>query len=284
MYALLSLIGTAGGRLVVVLDRFTGPVRLPAPPTASAPAPAARATAAPVPAVAELRSVDFAYGPAARPVLDRLDLTLRPGDRLAVVGPSGSGKSTLASVLAGVAAPTGGEVRWLGRPAGELDPTAVRTLLPQQPYVFSGTLRDNLRYLRPKARDRELSATVAAIGLDALVERLGGLDTPLDPRRLSPGERQLVALGRAHLTTAPLLILDEATSELDPEAEARAEGALAERAGAVLTIAHRIGSAYRAGRVLVMDGTRTVEGTPAELLDRSALFRDLAGRWSHIPG
>ncbi|WP_323450005.1 ABC transporter ATP-binding protein [Streptomyces yaizuensis] len=306
LHALLTLVGTAGGRLVVVLDRFTGPVRLPVPPVPAAAAGAREDGPAgtldglpgrspkagrpqapgrrPAPATAELRSVSFAYGPAARPVLDRLDLTLRPGDRLAVVGPSGSGKSTLAAVLAGVETPTGGEVRWLGRPARELAPTAVRTLLPQTPYVFSGTLRENLRYLRPEARDRELAATVAAIGLDPVVERLGGLDAPLDPRRLSPGERQLVALGRAHLTTAPLLILDEATSELDPAAEARAERALAGRAGAVLIIAHRIGSADRAARVLVMDGTRTVEGTPAELLDRSALFRDLAGRWSRTPG
>ncbi|MER6913425.1 ABC transporter ATP-binding protein [Streptomyces sp. NPDC000594] len=299
--ALLTLVGSAGGRLVVVLDRFTGPVRLPLPPPeqpgkpehpeqpehpgkplppGARPAP----PVTPVTPVAELRSVTFAYGPAARPVLDRLDLAIRPGDRLAVVGPSGSGKSTLAAVLAGVAAPTGGEVRWLGRPAREGEPTAVRTLLPQTPYVFSGTLRDNLRYLRPDAGEREIAATVAALGLEPLVARAGGLDAPLDPRRISPGERQLVALGRAHLSTAPLLILDEATSELDPAAEVRAERALAGRTGALLIIAHRIGSAERADRVLVMDGTRTVEGTPAELLDRSALFRDLAGRWSRVPG
>ncbi|MER5770970.1 ABC transporter ATP-binding protein [Streptomyces sp. NPDC001985] len=279
LHALLTVLGTAGGRLVVVLDRFTGAAPLPPAPGADprrAPAP----RPAPVVPTAELRAVSFAYGPAARPVLDRLDLTLRSESRLAVVGPSGSGKSTLAAVLAGVAAPTGGEVRWLGRPATEVEPTSVRTLLPQQPYVFTGTLRDNLRYLRPAARDPEISATVAAIGLHELLERLGGLDAPLDPRLLSQGERQLVALGRAHLTTAPLLILDEATSHLDPVAEARAECALAERAGALVVIAHRLTSAARAGRVLVMDGTRTVCGTPAELLAESALYRDLTGHWS----
>ncbi|GGZ61423.1 ABC transporter ATP-binding protein [Streptomyces inusitatus] len=283
VHALLSMLGTAGGRLVVVLDRFTGPAPLP-PADPPVPTPVPAPTARPRPPVAELRGVSFAYGPAARPVLDRLDLTLGEGDRLAVVGPSGSGKSTLAAVLAAVAAPTGGEVRWLGRPAQGQRPTAVRTLLPQQPYVFTGTLRDNLRYLRPGARDREIAETVAAIGLGELSDRLGGPDAPLDPGRLSPGERQLIALGRAHLTTAPLLILDEATSSLDAAAEARAESALAERTGALVVIAHRLSSAARAGRVLVMDGTHTTLGTPSELLAGSALYRDLAGRWSGVPG
>ncbi|MFI1016406.1 ATP-binding cassette domain-containing protein [Streptomyces sp. NPDC020965] len=277
VHAFLSVIGQAGGRLVVVLDRFTRPVSLPLPPEAH---PAHGRPLPPAPVTAELRSVSFAYGPSARPVLDRLDLTLRPGDHVAVVGPSGSGKSTLAAVLAGVVPPTGGEVRWLGRPAGELEPTAVRTLLPQRAYVFSGTLRDNLRYLRPDARDPEIAAAVEAIGLGPLVDRLGGLDAPFDPLRLSQGERQLVALGRACLTTAPLLVLDEATSELDPAAEARAESALADRAGALVVIAHRLTSAARARRVLVMDGTTTVCGTPAELLAGSALYRDLTGLWT----
>ncbi|MFF3558053.1 ATP-binding cassette domain-containing protein [Streptomyces tsukubensis] len=284
--ALLAALGTAGGRLLVVLDRFTGRSELPPDPAA---APDGRGaahrtaphTAAVVPVPrAELRQVSFAYGPRARPVLDRLDLRLLPGDHLAVVGPSGSGKSTLAAVLAGVAQPTAGEVRWLGRPAAGQEATAVRTLLPQQPYVFTGTLRDNLRYLRPGAPDGDLAAAVTAIGLDALADRLGGLDAPLDPRRLSQGERQLIALGRAHVATAPLLVLDEATSHLDPAAEARAETALAARADTLVVVAHRLSSARRAARVLVMDGTRTEEGTPDELLTRSALFRELTGRWA----
>ncbi|MGW6458306.1 ATP-binding cassette domain-containing protein [Streptomyces sp. NPDC055078] len=279
LHALMSVLGTAGGRLVVVLDRFTG--RAPLPP--APPPPPVLPTSPPSSMTAELRSVSFAYGPGARPVLDRLDLTLRRGDHLAVVGPSGSGKSTLAAVLAGVAAPTGGEVRWLGRPATAPEATAVRTLLPQRAYVFTATLRENLRYLRPAARDREIAATVAAIGLGPLVERLGGLDEPLDPLWLSPGERQLVALGRAYLATAPLLILDEATSHLDPAAEARAETALAERTDTLVVIAHRLTSAARARRVLVMDGTRTVCGTQAELLAGSSLYRDLTGCWTPAP-
>ncbi|MFI2213194.1 ATP-binding cassette domain-containing protein [Streptomyces sp. NPDC020141] len=303
LHALLSMLGTAGGRLVVVLDRFTGPAPLPPPPSAHPehrpehlpepsehrPEPRGRGRSGPGPAgraghpTAELRGVAFAYGPEARPVFEGLDLRLEAGGRLAVVGPSGSGKSTLAAVLAGVAAPTAGEVRWLGRPAAGQEPTSVRTLLPQRAYVFSGTLRDNLRYLRPAARDPEVAAAVEAVGLQRLTERLGGPDAPLDPGRLTLGERQLIALGRAHLTTAPLLILDEATSHLDPAAEALAERALAERAGTLVVIAHRLTSAARAERVLVMDGTRTETGTPSELLAGSALYRDLAGHWAGAP-
>ncbi|MFE7130630.1 ATP-binding cassette domain-containing protein [Streptomyces sp. NPDC057638] len=277
VHALLSVIGTAGGRLVVVLDRFTGPVPAPARPEDH---PAHGRPLPPADVLAELRSVSFAYGPAARPVLDRLDLRIRKGERLAVVGPSGSGKSTLAAVLAAVAAPTGGELRWLGRAPGELEPTAVRTLLPQRAHVFGGTLRDNLRYLRPGATGPELALAVAAIGLEELVARLGGLDGTVDPARLSPGERQLIALGRAHLATAPLLILDEATSHLDPAAEARAEAALAARAQALVVIAHRLDSARRADRVLVMDGTDTLIGTPTGLLASSPLYRELTGLWA----
>ncbi|WP_406094331.1 ATP-binding cassette domain-containing protein [Streptomyces sp. NBC_01013] len=330
VHALMSMLGTAGGRLVVVLDRFTDPVKppgepapapgvgvartgAPAPPhavvaaRAEPPAPAAAAdpptappgaaaavpaprTGAPAPPcplpaadLVELRGVSFAYGPSAQPVLDHLDLVIRAGDRLAVVGPSGSGKSTLAAVLAGVVAPTRGEVRWHGRPTSAVDPRCVRTLLPQQAYVFSASLRDNLRYLRPDAPGRDLTAAVAALGLEPLCERLGGLDARVEPTRLTLGERQLIALGRAHVGTAPLLVLDEATSHLDPAAEARAETALAARAGTLVVIAHRLSSARRADRILVVDGSRTVLGTSAELLRSSALYRDLTGSWAPGP-
>ncbi|MFF8294427.1 ABC transporter ATP-binding protein [Streptomyces globisporus] len=280
--ALMTMLGTAGGRLVVVLDRFT---QAP-PPPADEPAPSAAGDApppSPGPArdtpVAELHEVTFAYGPRAHPVLDRLSLTVGAGEHLAVVGPSGSGKSTLAAVLAGTERPTGGAVRWRGHPARPADATSVRVLLPQHAYVFSGSLRDNLRYLRPDARDREIGAMADAVGLDALLARLGSLDAAVEPGRLSQGERQLVALGRAYLAAPPLLILDEATSRLDPAAETRAELAFAALPGALVVIAHRLSSARRADRTLVMDGPRTQCGTPSELLRSSALYRDLSGLW-----
>ncbi|XUZ27808.1 ATP-binding cassette domain-containing protein [Streptomyces sp. RMIT01] len=288
--ALMTMLGTAGGRLVVVLDRFTDapppPADAPRPPAADgSPCPPA-ADGSPPPhnvaratPVAELHAVSFAYGPRAYPVLDRLSLTVGAGEHLAVVGPSGSGKSTLAAVLAGTERPTGGAVRWRGRPARPADATSVRVLLPQHAYVFSGSLRDNLRYLRPDVGDREIAAMAQAVGLDALLSRLGSLDADVEPERLSQGERQLVALGRAYLAAPPLLILDEATSRLDPAAETRAELAFAALPGALVVVAHRLSSARRADRTLVMDGPRTRCGTHGELLRSSALYRDLSGLW-----
>ncbi|MFE6918715.1 ATP-binding cassette domain-containing protein [Streptomyces rubiginosohelvolus] len=280
--ALMTMLGTAGGRLVVVLDRFTNapppPADEPAPATSDGSPPPPRNSARNIP-VAELHEVTFAYGPRAHPVLDRLSLAVGAGEHLAVVGPSGSGKSTLAAVLAGTERPTGGTVRWRGRPARPADATSVRVLLPQHAYVFSGSLRDNLRYLRPDARDREIAAMADAVGLDTLLSRLGSLDAAVEPDRLSQGERQLVALGRAYLAAPPLLILDEATSRLDPAAETRAELAFATLPGALVVVAHRLSSARRADRTLVMDGPRTRCGTPGELLRSSALYRDLSGLW-----
>ncbi|NED07983.1 ABC transporter ATP-binding protein [Streptomyces sp. SID6648] len=280
--ALMTMLGTAGGRLVVVLDRFTDapppPADEPAPATSDGSPPPPRNPARNIP-VAELHEVTFAYGPRAHPVLDRLSLAVGAGEHLAVVGPSGSGKSTLAAVLAGTERPTGGTVRWRGRPARPADATSVRVLLPQHAYVFSGSLRDNLRYLRPDARDREIAAMADAVGLDTLLSRLGSLDAAVEPDLLSQGERQLVALGRAYLAAPPLLILDEATSRLDPAAETRAELAFATLPGALVVVAHRLSSARRADRTLVMDGPRTRCGTPGELLRSSALYRDLSGLW-----
>lgn len=276
---LMTMLSTVGGRLLVVLDRFTD-----APPPPAEDEAEDHGHDRGVPAhqdapVAELDAVTFAYGPAAHPVLDRLSLTVAVGEHLAVVGPSGSGKSTLAAVLAGVEAPEAGSVRWLGRPVRAADATSVRVLLPQHAYVFTGSLRDNLRYLRPDATDRAVAATVDALGLAPLVARLGSLDALLEPDRLSQGERQLVALGRAHLAAPPLIVLDEATSRLDPAAEARAELAFAALPSALVVVAHRLSSAHRADRILVMDGPRTRCGTSAELLRTSALYRDLAGLW-----
>ncbi|MFJ8847533.1 ATP-binding cassette domain-containing protein [Streptomyces cyaneofuscatus] len=273
--ALMTMLSTVGGRLLVVLDRFTDAPPPPAEDESDSQAPPPRDHAP----VAELRAVTFAYGPAAHPVLDRLSLTVAPGEHLAVVGPSGSGKSTLAAVLAGVEAPTGGAVLWHGRPVRGADATSVRVLLPQHAYVFTGSLRDNLRYLRPDASDRSIAAMIDALGLDPLLSRLGSLDATLEPDRLSQGERQLVALGRAYLAARPLTILDEATSRLDPAAETRAELAFAALPGALVVVAHRLSSARRADRILVMDGPRTRCGTSAELLRTSALYRDLAGLW-----
>ncbi|MFC9292032.1 ATP-binding cassette domain-containing protein, partial [Streptomyces sp. NPDC057052] len=225
----------------------------------------------------------LSYGVRAEPVLDSLDLRVAPGEHLAVVGPSGIGKSTLTRLVAGTLAPSGGEVRVAGRRVtgrAALELAALRTLVPQEAYVFSGTVGDNLAYLRPDADRTDLDAAVGALGLRSLVDRLGGLDGAVRPGELSPAERQSVALARAYLSPAPLLLLDEATCHLDPAAEARAEEALARRPGTLLVVAHRLSSAVRADRVLVLDGVAAVCGRHEEVLARSALYRDLTGHWN----
>jgi ATP-binding cassette subfamily C protein len=229
-----------------------------------------------------LRGISFAYGRHAEPVLRGLDLTVADGEHLTIVGPSGIGKSTLANLLCGLLAPDAGTVEIGGRPvtgrsAAEL--ATVRVLIPQEAYVFAGTVRENLAYLRPAADTAELSAAAAAVGADPLVARLGGLDGPLEPAGLSAGERQLVALARAYLSPAPLAVLDEATCHLDPVAERRAEEAFAARPGTLIVIAHRISSAVRADRVLLLDGTGAVIGDHRSVLAASPLYRELLHAW-----
>lgn len=270
--------GGSGLRLAVTLGRIleTGAPDAPAPPEPAAPVPGA-------PAV-ELRGVTFAYGAGARPVIENLDLVVPHGDHLAVVGPSGIGKSTLAALIAGLAAPGAGEVLVDGRPAG--DPGR-RVLVPQEAYVFGGTLLDNLVYYAPDAGPEEAGRAVDALGLAPLVRDLGGYGARLEPGALTEAQRQCVALCRAYLAPQRLVILDEAAYRLDPAAEARVEEAFARRPGTLVVIAHRISSAMRARRVLVLDGTRAHLGRHADLPAVCPLYRDLTGRWedgSQPPG
>ncbi|MEV0198196.1 ATP-binding cassette domain-containing protein [Nonomuraea sp. NPDC050691] len=208
-----------------------------------------------------------------------LDLSVPEGEHLAVVGPSGAGKSTLAALVSGLLRPDAGEALIGGVPAASADPSA-RVLIPQEAYVFRGTLRENLTYLTPEG---DLDRAVAALGAEELVEAAGGYDAPLDAAALSAGQRQLVALARAYLSPARLVILDEATSCLDPAAEARVERAFARRGGTLVVVAHRITSARRAGRVLLMDGPDVRTGTHDELVRTAPLYADLVGHWQPEP-
>lgn len=296
LHSMMTALGAAGTRLLVVVDRFQDATAAPGPPVPSPPRGGAVHGSRDRPAAAvEVRAVTHAYGPESPPVLDGLHLTVRRGEHLAVVGPSGIGKSTLAGVVSGLVTPGLGTVLLggepvIGRTAREL--AERRVLIPQQAYVFTGSVRDNLLHLRPDATSAELAAAVAVLGAGPLVDRLGGPDAVLDPRELSQGERQLLALCRAYLSPAPLVVLDEATCHLDPAAEARAERAFAARlradgasarAGGLIVVAHRLSSARRADRVLVLDGTTPRLGTHDELLTSSPLYRDLVGHWQHTP-
>ncbi|WP_431913118.1 ATP-binding cassette domain-containing protein [Micromonospora carbonacea] len=286
LHALVQGVGGGGLRYVVTLDRI-----LRACPDEAGGTPVGRPDAAPVPPDGEppavcARRLTFRYGVAARPVLDDAGVTLAAGEHLAVVGPSGAGKSTLAALLSGLLAPQAGSVRLGGVPVADAPPEALarlRALVPQEAYVFTGSLADNLRYLRPDADDATVAAALDALGAGPLAARLGGLAGEVEPAALSAGERQLIAAVRAYLSPAPLVLLDEATCHLDPAAEARVEEAFARRPGTLVVIAHRISSAVRARRVLVLDGARPVVGTHEELLARSATYRELVGHWDDRP-
>ncbi len=233
-----------------------------------------------------LRGVGFGYGAQAEPVITDLSIDIAPGDHLAIVGPSGIGKSSLAGLLAGMLRPTAGEILLDGVPMARYPAAALtrlRVLIPQEAYVFTGTLAENILYLRGTADPLPragLDAAAGALGLSPLVSRLGGYHAVIDPAALSAGERQLIAITRAYLSTAPIAILDEASCHLDPAAEARAEAAFARRPGTLIVIAHRISSALRARRVLVLDGVRAQVGDHDSLLASSPMYRDLAGYWS----
>lgn len=233
-----------------------------------------------------VEGLTFAYAPEAAPVFRDLGFRLAEGAHLAVVGPSGTGKSTLVNLLAGLLPPARGEVLLGETPLGDIEQTDLRRtigLIPQEAYVFAGTLRENIGYLAPGAGEEEISAAVSAVGLDALVARLGGLDAALGAGgvELSHGEAQLVALARVYLSPARIVILDEATSGLTPDAEATAEAAFTGSGVTLIVVAHRISSAARADRVLLLDGDTAVIGTHDELIRLSTTYADLVGHWRH---
>lgn len=234
-----------------------------------------------------LSSVSFAYREG-EPVLHDVDLEIPAGQRLAVVGETGAGKSTVAKLLMRFYDPSTGTVSIDGRDLRDLtneSRAATVTLIPQEDFLFNGTLRDNFRYGKPGASDREIWDVCRAMGIDDWVRSLPeGLDTEVRERgsRFSAGERQLVALGRAFLMDPSVIVLDEATSNLDPETEVRVEGALrvllAGRTAVV--IAHRLRSAERADRVvLIHDGEIVADGTHSELIESSPRYRELVSVW-----
>ena len=233
-----------------------------------------------------VRDLSFSYGASATPIVEGLRLDLPFGDHLAVVGSSGIGKSTLAALLGGVLAPSHGAVEIGGAPLHRRsDRSELVAMVPQESYVFAGSLRDNLTYLRPAATDQQILAAAQAVGLERVLDRLGGLDAEIDLSKsgLSAGERQLVTLARAHLSARPIVILDEATCHLDPAAEERAERAFMETGATLIVVAHRMSATLRAQRVLVMATDGVVVGSHDDSLRSHPLYADLHAFWSPAP-
>ncbi len=278
--AVRTLAGTVGGwllSLAVVLDRLATTTAATTADATAGPAHDSSTPGRETAAEVRLAEVRYGHGGGAVPVLEGLDAALRPGEHVAVVGPSGAGKSTLAALLAGVLVPTAGRVTVGGvRP----EPARQVALVPQEAYVLPGSVRDNLLWLAPDTDDARLASAVALLGAEALVARLGGPAAVLgDPGELSAGERQLLALVRTYLSPAPVVVLDEATCHLDPAAEERVERAFAARPGTLVVVAHRISSALRADRVLLLDGGRGLLARHGDLQVLSPLYRELVGHW-----
>ncbi|MCA9543371.1 MAG: ATP-binding cassette domain-containing protein [Myxococcales bacterium] len=221
------------------------------------------------------------------PVLEHIDLTLQPGQVMALVGPSGGGKSTLAALLSRFYDPEQGRVTLDSHDLRDLDPTWLRQqigVVAQEPVLFATTVAENVRYGRPDASDDAVRAALQAANALAFVEQMPeGLNTPVGERgvQLSGGQKQRVAIARALLADPPLLVLDEATSALDAESEHLVQKALERlmRGRTTLLIAHRLSTVQAADTIAVIDQGRVVQQGPhAELLAAEGLYRQLVQR------
>jgi ATP-binding cassette subfamily B protein len=232
--------------------------------------------------------VTFGYLPD-HPVIEHVDLRIAPGETVACVGPTGAGKSTMAKLVTRFYDPTAGTIRIDGYDLRDVTLASLRRqigVVPQEPFLFAGTLRDNIAFARPAAGDDEVWAAVDAVGLRELVERSpDGLNTELHERgqSVSSGERQLLALARAFLAEPRVVVLDEATSNLDLASELRVEAALdalLEGRTAIL-VAHRLSTAMRADRIIVVDDHRILEtGSHAELVAAGGAYAAMFETWA----
>jgi ATP-binding cassette subfamily B protein len=231
--------------------------------------------------------VSFAYRPG-HPVLEEIDLHIEAGETFALVGPTGAGKSTIAKLVTRFGDPTSGTVRIDGHDLRDVTLASLRRQLgvvPQEPFLFSASLRENLSFADPDLDDASLLAACRDVGLGDLVDRLPeGLDTPCHDRgaSFSSGERQLIALARAFLAQPRVLVLDEATSSLDLRSEQQIERALdvVLEGRTAIVIAHRLATAKRADRIAVVDEHRVVElGTHDELVALGGRYAGMYATW-----
>lgn len=232
----------------------------------------------------EFVHVTFSYDPGLPPILEDINLTVRPGETLALVGPSGAGKSTLLDLLQGFLRPTAGEIRINGQSLSKWPIEEWRqrmAVLRQHTHIFAGTVMDNLRMARPNASfDEVISATRTAKAHDWIVSLPQGYDTTLGEGGygLSGGQIQRLAVARALLKDAPLVLLDEPTAHLDPETEWSMQEGIARLLSGrtVIVVAHRLSTVKRADRIVVMaDGKIVEQGSHTELMAAQGMYRRL---------
>jgi putative ABC transport system ATP-binding protein len=274
-------VAVAGWRKV--LDVLDTPIDIVAP------VPGVRLPAAAPDVVVE--HVSYAYPGDHRLVLRDVSFTIEPGAHVAMVGATGSGKTTVAKLLTRLADPTEGRIVVHGVDLRDAELVTLRrrlVMVPQDGFLFATTVGDNVRFGRPDATDDDVRAAFADLGLDDWLDGLPfGIDTQVGQRgeHLSVGERQLVALARAHVAEPTCLVLDEATSAVDPRTETRLTRALRTLAEGrtSITIAHRLSTAERADRVLVMEGGRLVESGPHdELVAAGGVYAGLHASWLDV--